>query len=56
MLDALHEDSLLARKAAEQATLEKNVAKNATLKKSTGDPWGDIDDGAGRRARAVPAL
>jgi hypothetical protein len=43
MLDALHEDSLLARKAAEQATLEKNVAKNAALKKSTGNPWGDID-------------
>jgi len=43
MLDALHEDSLLARKAAEQATLEKNVAKNAALKKSTGNPWHDID-------------
>ena len=43
MLDALHEDSLLARKAAEQATLEKNIAKNAALKKSTGNPWHDID-------------
>ena len=43
MLDALHEDSLLARKAAEQATLEKNVAKDAALKKSTGNPWRDID-------------
>jgi len=43
MLDALHEDSLLARKAAEQAALEKNVAKNAALKKSTGNPWHDIE-------------
>ena len=43
MLDALHDDSLLARKAAEQADLEKNIAKNAQLKKSTGSPWADID-------------
>jgi len=43
MLDALHEDTLLARKAAEQATLEENVAKNADLKKKTGNPWHDID-------------
>jgi len=43
MLDALHEDTLLARKAAEQATLEKNIKKNAALKKSTGNPWHDID-------------
>jgi len=43
MLDALHEDSLLERKAAEQAALQKSVAKDAKLKKSTGDPWHDID-------------
>ena len=43
MLDALHEDSLLARKAAEQETLRKNIAKDARLKQSTGDPWRDID-------------
>jgi hypothetical protein len=43
MLDALHEDTLLARKAVEQATLEENVAKNADLRKKTGNPWHDID-------------
>jgi hypothetical protein len=43
MLDALHEDSLLERKAAEQAALQKSVAGDAKLKKSTGDPWHDID-------------
>jgi V8-like Glu-specific endopeptidase len=43
MLDALHEDTLLARKAAEQAALEKAIAKNADLRKKTGNPWHDID-------------
>ena len=43
MVDALHEDSLLARKAAEEESLRKLVAKDAKLKKSTGDPWGDIE-------------
>ena len=42
-LDALHEDALLARKAAEQAALRESVAKDAELKKSIGDPWSDID-------------
>jgi len=43
MVDALHEDSLLSRKAAEEDALRKLVAKDAKLKKSTGDPWGDIE-------------
>jgi V8-like Glu-specific endopeptidase len=43
MLDALHEDTLMARKASEQAALQKSVAKDAALRKSTGDPWTDID-------------
>jgi V8-like Glu-specific endopeptidase len=43
MLDALNEDTLLARKAAEQDALQKNVAKDAALQKNTGNPWGDID-------------
>ena len=43
MLDALHEDALLARKAAEEDALRKSVARNPKLKKSTGDPWHDID-------------
>jgi V8-like Glu-specific endopeptidase len=42
-LDALNEDALMARKASEQEALQKSVAKNAALKKSTGDPWSDID-------------
>ena len=43
MLDALHDDELLARKAAEQAALQKSIAKDSKLKASTGDPWKDID-------------
>jgi hypothetical protein len=43
MVDALNEDSLLARKAAEQATLQKAIARDAALKKSLGDPWRDIE-------------
>jgi len=43
MLDALNEDALLARKADEQEALQKSVAKDAALEKSTGDPWSDID-------------
>jgi V8-like Glu-specific endopeptidase len=43
MLDALHEDALLDRKAAEQVALQKSVAKDPKLKKSTGDPWSEID-------------
>ncbi|HEY6126435.1 MAG TPA: S46 family peptidase [Steroidobacteraceae bacterium] len=43
MQDALNEDSLFVRKAAEQDALQKSVAKDAALKKSTGNPWADID-------------
>jgi len=43
MLDALHDDSLLARKASEEAELQKSIAKDTALKKSTGNPWADID-------------
>jgi len=42
-LDALHDDNLLARKATEEAALQKSVAKDAKLRKNTGDPWRDID-------------
>ncbi len=43
MVDALNDDSLLARKAAEEAALQKAIASDATLKKSLGDPWHDIE-------------
>jgi hypothetical protein len=43
MLDALHEDSLLSRKAADQVALRQSVAKNAKLQKATGNPWADVD-------------
>ena len=56
MLDALHEDSLLARKAAEEESLRKQIAKDAKLKKSTGDPWGDIDKALAVERGAVRAL
>ncbi len=47
-LDALHEDQLFARKAAEEDSLKKQIAANAELRGSIGDPWGDIE-----RAEAV---
>jgi hypothetical protein len=43
MVEALNDDSLLARKAAEQATLQKMIAKDPKLKKSIGDPWHEIE-------------
>ncbi len=56
-LDALHDDNLLARKAAEQAELEKSIAKNAKLRKDTGNPWADIDAAlATERAIFLPYL
>jgi Peptidase S46 len=42
-LDALHDDQLLARKAADEDELRKAIAKNPQLKASLGDPWKDID-------------
>jgi len=43
MLDSLHDDTLLARKAAEQEALQKSIAKNPKLKAGFGDPWKDIE-------------
>jgi hypothetical protein len=43
MLDSLHDDTLLARKAAEQEALQKSIAKNSKLK-GLGDPWKDIEN------------
>jgi hypothetical protein len=43
MVEALNEDALLARKTDEQSALQKLIAKNPQLKKSTGDPWREID-------------
>jgi hypothetical protein len=43
MLDALHDDTLMARKISEQEALQKSVAGDAGLKAGTGDPWRDID-------------
>jgi hypothetical protein len=47
-LDALHEDALFARKQAEEDNLKQQVAANAGLRGSIGDPWADI-----ARAEAV---
>jgi len=51
MLDALHDDNMLARKAAEQDALQKSVAKNPKLKASTGDPWKEIDAALANEAK-----
>jgi hypothetical protein len=52
MVEALNEDALLARKAAEQTALQKFIAKDPKLKKSIGDPWREID-GALAAERAI---
>jgi hypothetical protein len=43
MLDALHDDNLLARKAVEQQNLQARVAKDETLRAAIGNPWKEID-------------
>ena len=43
MLDALHDDAMLARKTAEEQKLQAAVAKNSKLKAAVGDPWKDLD-------------
>jgi hypothetical protein len=43
MVDALNEDSLMARKAADEAALQKMVVRDPRLKKSTGEPWREIE-------------
>jgi V8-like Glu-specific endopeptidase len=43
MVEALNEDALLGRKAAEQAALQKLIAKDPRLRKSIGDPWREIE-------------
>ena len=54
-LDALHEDALFARKQAEEDNLKKQVAANASLRESIGDPWGDIERaGAARQSLYLP--
>ncbi len=42
-LDALHEDSLFARKRAEQDDLRQKVAASTELRTNIGDPWADIE-------------
>jgi hypothetical protein len=54
-LDALHEDALFERKAAEEAALRKSLAANPE-RDSIGDPWRDIDAAlAVERSIYVPA-
>jgi V8-like Glu-specific endopeptidase len=42
-LDALLEDSLFARKRAEQDDLRQKVASSTELRSTIGDPWADIE-------------
>ncbi len=42
-LDALLDDSLMARKQAEEAALRQFVANNAAFGASFGDPWAEIE-------------
>jgi hypothetical protein len=49
-LDALHEDTLFARKQAEEDNLRKQVSADARLRDDIGDPWADV-----ARAEAVKA-
>jgi hypothetical protein len=43
LLDALHDDRQLARKAREETDLKKRVAADPQLARTVGDPWGDIE-------------
>jgi hypothetical protein len=43
MLDALHDDTLLARKMAEQEALQAGIAARATPDSAVGNPWKDIE-------------
>ncbi len=52
LLDALHEDGLLAQKQAEADTLRSKVAARPDLAAGFGDPWGDIAK-ATEQARAL---
>jgi len=42
-LDALLDDGLMARKAAEQQAMQAAIAKDAKLAADTGNPWKDIE-------------
>jgi V8-like Glu-specific endopeptidase len=42
-LDALLDDELFERKLAEQATLQKHVAGDPSLRAAVGDPWSEIE-------------
>ena len=55
LLDALHDDELLSRKAQEQAALREKVAKDPALAQSIGDPWSEIEKAQEiERAISVP--
>jgi hypothetical protein len=57
MLDALHDDNLLARKAVEEQNLRTAIDRNPKLKALVGDPWKDIDVAlANERAIYLPYL
>jgi hypothetical protein len=43
MLDALHDDNLLARRSAEEQKLRAAIGKDRKLPATIGDPWRDID-------------
>ena len=57
MLDALHDDNLLARKAVDEQNLRAAIAKDRKLRSTLGDPWRDIDVAlANERAMYEPYL
>ena len=57
MLDALHDDNLLARKAVQEQNLRAAIAKDRKLRAEVGDPWKDIDVAlASERAIYLPYL
>jgi hypothetical protein len=57
MLDALHDDNLLARKAVDELNLRTAISKDRKLAAAVGDPWKDIDVAlASERAIYLPYL
>src|SRR5690606_9684755 len=43
LLDALHDDAMLAEKAAAEAELRRRVAEDESLAERVGDPWSEIE-------------
>ena len=56
MLDALHDDNLLARKAVEEQSCAPRSPRTRSSRPAVGDPWKDIDVALATERAILPAL